>query len=183
MVLIFFWKSSFVLPIQIRENSFKGDRPPCPNLCAKRLHRHGHYNRFKHPSGAEFRSVQRFLCPRCGHTVSVIPEQALPYRSVEADRLQAHFDQKAEAGTGLDPPPSITEAGCLKRAWSRFAARSARLRHVFGQLIPAIIGNAGHLWKEIRRSMASVVKILHFLADTRKISLLGDYACLKPAVA
>jgi hypothetical protein len=112
----------------------------------------------------------------------VIPEQVLPYRSVEADRLQAHFDQKAEAGTGPDPPPSITETGCLERAWSQLKARSARLRHVFGQLLPAIIQSTGHLWREMRRSKASLVKILHFLADTRKVSLLGDYACLKPPV-
>ena len=126
--------------------------------------------------------MQRFLCPSCGHTVSVIPEQALPYRPVEADRLQAHFDQKAEAGTGLDPPPSVTEAGCLERAWSRFTTRSTTLKHVFGQLIPALLENAAHLWKEMRRSRASVVKILHFLAETRNISLLGDYVCLNPPV-
>lgn len=113
----------------------------------------------------------------------MIAEQALPYRPVEADRLQLHFDQKAEGGTGPDPPPSITETGCLERAWSRLKARSGKLKHVFGQLIPASIENAFHLWREMRRSMASVVKILHWLADTRKISLLGDYACLKPPIA
>ena len=112
----------------------------------------------------------------------MIPEQVLPYRPIEADRLQAHFDQKAEAGTGPDPPPSITEAGCLERAWSRLKARSARLRLVFGQLLTATIEDASHLWLEMRRSMATVVKILHFLADTRNISLLGDYACLRPPI-
>ena len=172
----------FFLGIQIRENSFTGDRPSCPSQCPNRLHKHGHYDRFKHPSGAELRSVPRFLCPCCGHTVSVIPEQVLPYRPIEADRLQAHFDQKAEAGTGPDPPPSITEAGCLERAWSRFTARSRKLKHVFGQLLPVALENASHLWTEIRRSMATVVKILHFLADTRNISLLGDYACLRPPI-
>jgi hypothetical protein len=30
--------------------------------------------------------------------------------------------------------------------------------------------------------MATVVKILHFLADPRNLSLLGDYACLKPPI-
>jgi len=170
----------FFLAIQIRENSFNGDRPPCPSLCPQRLHRHGFYERFKNPSGEELRSIPRFYCPGCGHTVSVTPEQVLPYRAVEADRVQAHFDQKAEAGTGPDPPPSITEAGCLERAWSRFAARSATLRHVFGQLLPATIKSASHLWREVRRAQGSLVKILHFLADTRNISWLGDYACLKP---
>lgn len=165
--------------IQLRENTFTGERPSCPNLCSRRLHRHGCYERFKHPSGAVRRSIWRFYCPCCGRTVSVLPEQALPYRPLEVDRLQAHFDQKAEAGTGPDPPPSITEAGCLERAWSRFASRSTTLRHVFGQLVPATIAGAGHLWREMRRTQASLVKILHLLAETRNISLLGDYACLK----
>jgi hypothetical protein len=151
-------------------------------LCAKRLYRHGSYERFKEPSGQELRSIARFYCPGCGHTVSVLPEQVLPYRPVQADRVQAHFDQKAEVGTGLDPPPSITEAGCLERAWSRFAARLATLRHVFGQLLPATIENAAHFWRQMRQAQGSLVKILHFLADTRNISLLGDYACLKPPV-
>lgn len=167
-------------PIQIRENSFPGDRPPCPGKCPRRLHRHGSYRRFKRPCGKELRSIQRFVCPLCRDTVSIIPEQALPYRPLEVDRLQAHLDQKAEGGTGLDPPPSITEAGCLERAWSRFSARSAQLRHVFGQLLPATLKSADHLWLEMRRAQGSLVKILHFLADTRNISLLGDYACLKP---
>ena len=175
-MLIFFVGSVLFLRIQIRENSFNGERPPCPSLCPNRLHRHGFYERFKHPSGAELRSIPRFFCHRCGHTVSVIPEQALPYRPIEADRVQGHFDQKAEASTGLDPPPSLTEAGCLERAWSRFAARSTTLRHVLGQLLPETIDNAVHLWKEMRRSRVAVVKILHILADTRNISLLGDYA-------
>ena len=179
-MLILVVGSVFVLAIQIRENSFKGDRPPCPGLCPKRLHRHGCYERFKNPSGEELRSIARFYCSDCGHTVSVIPEEVLPYRPVQAHRVQAHFDQKAEVGTGPDPPPSITEAGCLERAWSRFAARSATLRHVFGQLLPATIQNPSHLWKEMRGSIPSVVQILHFLANTRNISLLGDYACLKP---
>jgi len=50
---------------------------------------------------------------------------------------------------------------------------------VFGQLVSASIQNAADLWQEMRRSGGTVIQILHFLADTRNLSLLGDYACLK----
>jgi len=177
--LIFVLGSGFLLSIQLREKSFHEDRPRCPSLCARRLHRHGHYERFKDVRGQERRSIPRYYCPGCGRTVSVVPEPVLPYRAIDAHRLQSHFDQKAEGGTGPDPPPGITEAGCLERAWSRFSARSAHLRHVFGQLVSASIQNAADLWQEMRRSGGTVIQILHFLADTRNLSLLGDYACLK----
>jgi hypothetical protein len=60
--------------------------------------------------------MQRFLCRPCGHTVSVLPANRLPYRPLEVERLQGGFDAQAEVGTGLDPPPEPIEAGCLQRA-------------------------------------------------------------------
>lgn len=86
-------------------------------------------------------------------------------------------------GAGPDPPPSPTEAGCLKRAWSRFSARLSPLRQAFGQLLPATIKNAAHLWSEMRRAMATLQDILRWLAQTRNISLLGDYRCLRPPLS
>ena len=40
------------------------------------MHRHGNYKRYKKPKGAEKFPMQRYLCLRCGHTVSVLA--ALP---------------------------------------------------------------------------------------------------------
>jgi hypothetical protein len=116
----------------------------------------------------------------CGATVSVLPESFLPYCPVPTDRMQASLDQKAGIGAGPDPPPSQKEAGCLKRAWSRLAARSVPLRQLCGQLLAASIASTEDLWIEIRRAMGSLREILQWLAKTRNTSLLGDYACLKP---
>lgn len=124
--------------------------------------------------------IFRFLCLMCGCSVSVLPESFLPYRPVPTDRVQVFFDTKAGIGSGPDPPPSEKEAGCLKRAWSRLTARSAPLRQLCGQLLPASIASVMDLWKEIRRAMGSLQDILQWLARTRNTSLLGDYACLKP---
>jgi hypothetical protein len=144
------------------------------------MHRHGCYTRFVHPQGKETRRIQRYLCPRCGHTISIAPTDSLPYRPLEAHRLEAFLDQQVGLGCGPGPPLSLTEAGCLERAWSRFQKRSGSLQQAFGQLLPALLAGPADLWKEIRRSLATLSNILLWLAKTRNISLLGDYACLKP---
>ena len=38
-----------------------------------------------------------------------------------------------------------------------------------------------HYWKELRRGVGSAEEMLRFLARHCKRSLLGDYACLRPA--
>ena len=71
------------------------------------------------------------------------------------------------------------EAGCLRRAWTRFQTRVIKLKEAFGLLIPSVIRGATHLWKEVRLAKGALGGILSFLAQTCKISLLGDYACLR----
>ena len=125
--------------------------------------------------------MQRFLCVRCGHTVSVLPCARLTYRPLETDRLQKFFDAQAEVSCGLDPPPELLEAGCLGRAWNRFLTRVKVLKDAFGQILPAELHTAQQLWKELRRGVGSAESMLRFLAQHCKRSLLGDYACLRPA--
>ncbi|MSR64472.1 MAG: hypothetical protein EXS18_01675 [Verrucomicrobiae bacterium] len=125
--------------------------------------------------------MQRFLCPCCGHTVSVLPSKRLPYRPIQVDRLQADSDQRAEIHCGLDPPPDLIEAGCLHRIWKRWLTRVVHLKDLFGQLLPAGIKTARHLWKQVRRRLCSTESILRFLAQSFHTSLLGGYRCLQPS--
>lgn len=125
--------------------------------------------------------MQRYLCPPCGHTVSVLPANRLSYRPVEVERLEGAFDAQAEVGTGLDPPPELIEAGCLQRAWNRFLTRVNSLKDAFGQILSAEPHTAQQLWRELRRGVGSAEEMLRFLARHCKRSLLGDYACLRPA--
>ena len=125
--------------------------------------------------------IQVYLCVLCEHCVSVLPANHLSYRPLEVDRLQTHFDGQAKVSCGLDPPPEAIEAGCLKRAWKRFLTRVESLKDAFGQILPAELHSAEELWKELRRAVGSAENILHFLAQSCKRSLLGDYACLRPA--
>ena len=132
------------------------------------------------PTGEEKFPVQRFLCPLCGKTVSVLPANRLTYRPLEVERLQEHFDAQAKVSCGLDPPPEPIEAGCLQRAWTRFLTRVESLTNAFGQILPAGLRPGSQLWKELRRGVGSAEQMLRFLAQVCKRSLLGDYACLRP---
>ena len=158
---------------------FNGDRPSCPKACPGRVHRHGSYGRFARTSGSERVQVQRFLCPQCGITLSVLLQDQLPYRPIAAPRLEAFFNEQAEAGTGPDPPPDELEAGCLRRAWRRFQTRAQKLKDAFGLLIDCASLCPGNLWKQMRLAKRDVQGILLYLARHHKCSLLGDYRCLR----
>ncbi len=112
-------------------------------------------------------------------TLSVLPENRLPYRPLQATRLEAFFNKQAEAGTGPDPPPDELEAGCLRRAWRRFQTRMQTLKNAFGLLIDSASLGPGELWKQMRQAKGSVHGILFYLARHHKCSLLGDYRCLR----
>jgi len=158
---------------------FEGDRPACPKACPGRVHRHGSYSRFARASGSATFRVQRFLCPQCGMTLSVLPDHRLPYRPLETSRLEAAFNEQAEAGTGPDPPPEPLEAGCLRRAWRRFQTRVQTLKDAFGLLIESASHCPKHLWKQMRLAKGDLWSILLYLARYHKVSLLGDYHCLR----
>jgi len=165
--------------IQIRAGMFSGDRPACLRGCLGRVHRHGCYPRYAQPSGADTFDVQRFWCPECGLTISVLPAERLPYRPLAGARLEAFFNEQAESGSGPDPPPAVLEAGCLRRAWSRFQTRVDRLKEAFGLLLTSVTDSAAALWKELRLAKGTLCGMLDYLAQTHKSSLLGDYQCLR----
>ena len=157
----------------------------CPRGCPGMVHKHGCYERYADPAGAkeeeQEESIQRYLCPPCGLTFSVLPPHRLPYRPIRAERLQGDFDQRAGIQTpGLDPPPRAVEAGCLQRAWSALSARVATLKDAFGQLVSSTVSDGLSFWRALRQSFDSVSKMLCFLSEHHRISLLRDYRCLRP---
>lgn len=156
-------------------------RPVCPRGCPGMVHRHGCYERFANPEGTEEESIQRYRCHPCRLTFSVLPPHRLPYRPVRAERLQADFDKRAGIQTqGLDPPPRVVEAGCLQRAWSALTARVTTLKDAFGQLVCSKVSEVVSLWVSLRRRSNSVPMMLCFLSEHHRISLLGNYRCLRP---
>lgn len=153
----------------------------CPCGCSGTVHRHGYYERYADPEETLKEKIQRYLCPPCGQTFSVLPPHRLPYRPLRAERLQAEFDKRAGIQTqGLDPPPRAVEAGCLQRAWSVLTKRLGTLQDAFGQLVSSEISEVASLWANLRQSFDSVPRMLCFLSEHHRISLLGNYRCLQP---
>ena len=148
------------------------------------VHRHGTYERFADPAGAkdeeEQESIQRYLCRPCGLTLSVLPPHRLPYCPVRAERLQEDFDQRAEIqAKSLDPPPRVVEADGLQRAWSALTRRVTTLKDAFGQLVSSTVSDGASFWASVRQSFDSVPKMLCFLSEHHRISLLGNYRCVR----
>jgi len=167
--------------MQVREDQLRGLRPVCPRGCPGTVHRPGTYERYADPEGSEEESIQRYLCHPCGLTFSVLPPHRLPYRPVRAERLQGEFDRRAGIQTqGPDPPPRVAEAGCLQRAWSALTARVKTLKEAFGQLVKSTVSEVAPFWASLRQSFDSVSKMLCFLSEHHRISLLGNYRCLRP---
>ena len=123
--------------------------------------------------------MQRYWCPECELTFSVLAADRLPYRPLEGARLEAFFNTQAGIGSGPDPPPGQLEAGCLRRAWTRFQTRVSTLKEAFGLLIPSVMAGAAHLWEKMRLAKPTLAAILGFLAQSCNTSLLGDYRCLR----
>ena len=124
--------------------------------------------------------ILRFLCVGCGKTLSILPNDLLPYRHLDTTRLEKFADRQAGVGPGPDPPPDQPEAGALRRGWARFSHRVGALRDCFGQLIAPGVTVPSELWIALRQAKQSLNGILLFLAHSHKTSLLGDYRCLRP---
>ena len=60
----------------------------------------------------------------------------------------------------------VLEAGCLRRAWTRFQTRVSTLKEAFGLLIPSVLSGAAQLWEQMRLAKETLAAILGFLAQS-----------------
>jgi transposase-like protein len=163
--------------MQVREGSFHGPRPACPEHPKQRVHRHGFYARFENCDSQQRLRIERFVCPRCGRTLSVLPKNRLPYLALNTTMVESEFDARA---SGTDPPSrSEKERGCLRRAFARFAARVTSLCALLGQMIGPIKPSVGECWSGLRQ-LDNLEGILLWLGTKFNTSLLADYRCLQP---
>jgi hypothetical protein len=165
--------------MQIRASCVNGDRPSCPVDGDHKIHRHDTYERYGdlNEITPPVVIILRFLCVRCGRTISVLPDDLMPYRAIPVPLAEKYFDARAN-GTP-EPPATEKEKGCLKRAWACFSQRVGPMIAVLGQMISRVKPCATELWQELRQ-WGNLQVILLQLAEPFKTSLLGDYSCLKP---
>jgi hypothetical protein len=169
--------------MQIRESCFsKTDGCQQPD-CDGKLHGHGSYPRYSDPDGEDCLKVPRYLCVRCGFTISVLADNRLPYRPVVAEELEAAFDGKSQTGSTTGPPgpaPSEKKSGCFDRAWTAWNRNSRQIAELFGHLLTRLASeDAAQCWRSLRET-SNLKEILASLWTRFKISLLRDYRCLKP---
>jgi hypothetical protein len=86
--------------------------PRCPRAKAIRMHRHGSYRR-KRGGGAR---VERFCCPVCRLSCTVLPPGLLPYRSSSVQQLEQHFDQRLAVESVVS---AVQRPRALERALQR----------------------------------------------------------------
>ena len=164
--------------MQTRTSLVNGDRPSCPVDPHHPVHCHGKYDRYANCHELiKSKWIARFLCFLCRHTISVLPEDTLPYRPVSVAQVQECFDAKASGKP--EPPVTEVERGCLKRAWARLRQRVDVLLAVLGQMIELLKPSTSEFWNQLRR-FGNLERILHLLGRKDKTSLLLDYRCLKP---
>ena len=138
------------------------------------MHRHGSYRR-KRCGGTR---VERFCCPVCRLSCTVLPAGLLPYRSSRVQELEQHFDQRLAA----EPVASaVQRPRALERALSDFARRQQPLSDLLGQLISPAQASLPQLWRHLRKTLGSLEVILGLLHGCFGTSLLSDYRCLKAA--
>jgi hypothetical protein len=181
--------------MQKRKSELKGDRPICPIESNHGIYGHGSYARYGDCDGdTKDLNIPRYLCGPCGRTISVLPDDVLPYRAVRTEQVERHFQEHVDGAapplSPLPPPlsgptrppplPTEKEKGCLKRAWRSFERHTTKLTAVLGQIIARVKPNDGAgLWKQLR-PLGNLEVILKLLADRFKTSLLRDYVCLQP---
>ena len=142
-----------------------------------KVHRNGGYYRNRYAQGDERVFIEQFECVLCDQTFTVLPDDMLPYRPIEAGKVEAWLD--AEHGLSNERPQvTEKEKECLRRTVCNYAARTPSLIQVLGQMIRSIRPSPHQLWKQLRR-IGGLAEILRFLAERFKTSLLGDYRCLR----
>ena len=167
-----------LVAMQIREDSFKGDRPPCPKRgpnCKNKPHCNGHYLRYANPDESQpSLKIFCFWCVPCRVSISVIPVNHLPYWSIEVDPLAQYFDLQPSGDIdSLDFSQNTLLRA--KGAWKRFCSRSSRFVQILGQLIAPLTPSIPDIWMSIGRLEKSFSALLNRLAYDYRISLLGDY--------
>jgi hypothetical protein len=162
--------------MQFRQSQLKGDRPVCPADANHKVHGNGGYTRRKHPDGEELIYVPCWNCTQCPLSFSVLPDDAVPYRPITTDQLESALEC---AFSGKDPPRRTEkEKGCLNRALQSFIINIPFLANKLGQILKRIRPSAAELWQELRQ-LGDMRRILSYLAEHFKTSLLKDYGCVK----
>jgi hypothetical protein len=175
--------------MQIFQSSLDDGGRPCPGkfcpICAgcQRLHRHGRYPRYRGLEGERAVWVQRYLCPQCRKTWSVIPPDMMPYLSVPVRRFEALSDAALAAladGNPRPPPATVKEQSFIRRQLRKLSERAPFLCGLLGQRLPLKAKTGVQAFWRALRKLGPLEEMLAALAREFKTSLLACYRSLHP---
>ena len=170
--------------MQIRQSTFESNQFKCPfdhEESEDCVLKHGNYKRYANAHGDTMIAIPRLLCKFTGKTLSILPDEMLPYWPLSVSELDEHFERRSTTAEESEEQPKPFSTELPERAWNRFrsAKRLQSLADYFGQRLPLGEG-PGSLWQAIKRTGGTLSEILCELAQAGK-SLLGDYRCLCPS--
>jgi hypothetical protein len=123
--------------------------------------------------------VRRFLCLRCGITVSCLPDFAQPYRLVSNSTIERFFNDQT------DPLDVQRNHDRLLRYWRRFRQWAPDLRQLigsaFGRAPPG--EKAGALWQRLMGACKSFTACTRQLIEKFRLTCFGIYLCHRPRPA
>ena len=124
--------------MQVYQASLGADARPCPSAdCAQckgcaLLHKHGSFTLWRGVDGTRSESVQRYICPRCRRTWSVLPIESYVRRFLCANGLDA---RSLKAGKLESGPTKAFEAPPPNDLWMVDFACGPTLRGHDGKVI------------------------------------------------
>jgi hypothetical protein len=149
--------------------------PKCQGREKVHMHRHGSYSS-KRRGG---KSIERFCCPRCGLTCTVLPLGMVPYRGNSVKELEDYFDQRLGVEMGVEHAAGAVRKPCtLEKTFRDLRSRRQRLCDVLGQMISPANATVEEIWRHLRKTIGSLEAILALLHGKFRISLFRDYRCL-----
>ena len=157
--------TGFLGVMQIRNADLK-DGPFC-SKCLAKMYRHGRSPR----RGGE--GLQRYLCPRCRCTCSVLEPGMLPYRHLTSADVERCLDQPAS----ILAEPCAHKRRRLSQAIRDFRRHGRKLLCELGTLLPLDLP----IYPRLRTLFGTIESILHALAASFGTSLLGNYRSLRRA--
>lgn len=149
----------------------------CPNCNDTHgLHRHGTYKRWISWCLDVVRIlVARFLCSKCGRTVSCLPDWALSYRLINVFTTQRYLD-----GEGGDREMFQWET-VLRSYQKRIDSFAPTLVRSVNTGLGAPPSKPGQpLWPWIKKACGTLQSAARQLVSTFRITLFGRYRCHQP---
>jgi len=120
--------------------------------------------------------IRRFRCAHCGHTVSLLPDFAQPYRLVRNSTVEAYFDNR------IWEPGSHRWASLLEQYWRRYVCWVPNLVRYAGNYpgLDPPLHDPQQCWVLFLSVGGSLEKTTLSLVSRHQVTMFNKYQCHTP---